>query len=320
MITFKSYKNYGGSCMKRLFILGNGFDKAHLLSTDYTDYRKYIEENNPSLLNNIESAYGVWKDIKFWEDFEERLGEGDEFEAEFYNMGIQSIEEMITDEGDEMPDVEQTLRTHFEVYYRFMEELGESFCDWVRTIDLEEVIPTYRFDKTDLFFTFNYTKVLEEVYGIPNSRVVHIHGSVDDDCVVIGHGNKAKVEEYEEEENKCEEELEKNMAVIFGGISEFYRLSLKNPEENMIHVPFGEYAGVKEVHIMGHSLGDVDIPYFAEIKKAVESNAEWFLYIYDLSSSTFPTGKIKKLEGVGIDSSHIHIEDSKRFPVKRLKY
>ena len=40
-----------------------------------------------------------------------------------------------------------------------------------------------------VFFTFNYTKTLENLYNIPSSNIIHIHGCVEDnEDFILGHG------------------------------------------------------------------------------------------------------------------------------------
>lgn len=55
--------------------------------------------------------------------------------------------------------------------------------------------------ETALSMNFNYTKTLEDVYGIPVSDILHIHGVVaedkkaDVDEIIVGHGmSKTEVE------------------------------------------------------------------------------------------------------------------------------
>lgn len=66
----------------------------------------------------MESTYGLGKSTDYWwRDFETNLGEGDAFETDFETMAECAIDEMVTDDGEEMYDVEDTLRYHFEPYY-----------------------------------------------------------------------------------------------------------------------------------------------------------------------------------------------------------
>ena len=44
----------------RLFILGNGFDKAHGLPTGYDDFRDYLELHNPGFLIEFEKIHNYY--------------------------------------------------------------------------------------------------------------------------------------------------------------------------------------------------------------------------------------------------------------------
>ncbi|MES9797827.1 AbiH family protein, partial [Bacillus toyonensis] len=40
------------------------------------------------------------------------------------------------------------------------------------------------------------------------------------------------------------------------------------------------FDAVERVIIIGHSLGDVDLPYFKKVKERVNENTEWHVYYY----------------------------------------
>lgn len=52
----------------------------------------------------------------------------------------------------------------------------------------------------DLYINFNYTATLENVYGISDASVIHIHGSLRGytDNPVLGHGNIARIDAIED--------------------------------------------------------------------------------------------------------------------------
>lgn len=76
------------------------------------------------------------------------------------------------------------------------------FRDWAYDIHYPKCVRLMNFDaETALFMNFNYTKTLEDVYGIPASDILHIHGVVaedkkaDVDEIIVGHGmSKTEVE------------------------------------------------------------------------------------------------------------------------------
>ena len=46
--------------MKTLYIIGNGFDRAHGLETSYWDFRTYLKDNAEEFLENLEHIYGFY--------------------------------------------------------------------------------------------------------------------------------------------------------------------------------------------------------------------------------------------------------------------
>ena len=308
--------------VKKLFIIGNGFDLAHNLPTRYLDYRNYLYKNPDTrdFLMRMETAYGLSdSNDTWWKDFECNLGEGSFFESDFENMALCAVDEMIDDEGEPMPDVESTLENYFKPYYEFMEQLNKTVMQWVNTIDLTSVSRiTKRITNSDaLYFSFNYTSVLESVYGIDNNRVFHVHGSVLEHYVIMGHGNMEAVEHFSKETDEAEERLEKNLATIKYGIYSFYKASYKDTktiiEQNQS--VFNSYKGIGEIYIYGHSMGEVDKPYFKEIKRHSLPNCDWYVYIY-CDDSSFAKEKadwIKKMEFLNINRKRLHVVSASKF-------
>ncbi|MBR0277675.1 MAG: hypothetical protein IJQ50_04360, partial [Clostridia bacterium] len=44
--------------MSKLYIIGNGFDRAHGLDTEYKHFRRYLLENEETFLYDLEKLYG----------------------------------------------------------------------------------------------------------------------------------------------------------------------------------------------------------------------------------------------------------------------
>ena len=88
--------------MSTLFVIGNGFDRAHGLKTSYWDFRKYLEKYAEDFLVQMENMYSIApferldkrfkknKNIQnrrddaiyktLWKNFEYGLGEANEAE------------------------------------------------------------------------------------------------------------------------------------------------------------------------------------------------------------------------------------------------
>ena len=65
------------------------------------------------------------------------------------------------------------------------------FKDWITNISIEKVKKIDAFKKNidiekDYFITFNYTNVLENIYGVKN--ICHVHGNQNTD-IIFGHGD-----------------------------------------------------------------------------------------------------------------------------------
>ena len=45
--------------MSTLFVIGNGFDRAHGLKTSYWDFRKYLEKYAEYFLVQMEKMYSI---------------------------------------------------------------------------------------------------------------------------------------------------------------------------------------------------------------------------------------------------------------------
>lgn len=58
--------------MRHLYIIGNGFDIYTGLATRYSDFRRWLENNNPFIYESMQAVYDI--DAEWWNDFEEQLG------------------------------------------------------------------------------------------------------------------------------------------------------------------------------------------------------------------------------------------------------
>ena len=64
--------------------------------------------------------------------------------------------------------------------------IKELFSDWIDTVEIGRGKIAFGWDvicnqgrgasSDDIFISFNYTETLEEVYGIPENQVFHLHG------------------------------------------------------------------------------------------------------------------------------------------------
>ncbi|WP_192986662.1 bacteriophage abortive infection AbiH family protein [Carnobacterium mobile] len=301
-----------------LFVIGNGFDIGHKLETRYMEFRKFLEENYLDFLIRFEDAYGLHPENQYeyaekilWKEFENNLSEINEDEI----VGSGASLELGLEGGDTY--IEDTLDLHWEEIYGFVKELSNYLRLWIETIDVSVPRKTTKINKTsnDLFLSFNYTLLLEEVYEIEKNRILHIHGSLgteDYDSLIIGHGNSEKISESRERARKASENFFEKESSIYNAVANYYERTLKNVSECCLfnNFFFKDLNNIEKVLIVGHSLGDVDIPYFKLIKHNVKSNTIWCIYYYDDKEKyEFQT----KLQSIGIKSHNIQTIKSKYF-------
>ena len=167
--------------MKRLFIIGNGFDLSHNLPTSYyNNFRPIAESNEPFC--------GFWdlyqtQDDDVWADFENNLGIPDFNSLEEIFVGYEpdyfSDHESDRDSIITQSDISGNLSKSL---YEFAEKAEESILEK----EPKECFINL-FVSSDYFITFNYTHTLEKLYNIENSHVLHVHGEVGNDNLILGY-------------------------------------------------------------------------------------------------------------------------------------
>lgn len=342
--------------MKRLFIIGNGFDIAHGLPTRYVDFRKFLEKSDFSFferifeiyrysfkrkihpvthevlnLNGNEDEYDLlWKDFEFnmREVNEDLIFDEYEFELEYETEYDDQIKENIE-------------RDILETFYEIYEHLQSKLDEWISSIDITNLTKKSSLinnENYDLYLNFNYTRVLEEVYGI-EEEICHIHGEVGKTPLIMGHNNKDKInglkreldyyrtrniivsneneleegmDEYEEYEELEETNNEFTERIKCEELLKYYQETYKAPsyyiEENY---PFFEsISDVEEILIVGHSLNEIDMPYFEYIFSKVNSDVKWKAYYYLKKDREIFKNKIL---GLGVKEENIEVVNIGKF-------
>lgn len=265
---------------KHLYFIGNGFDLHHEINSSYGHFRDWMSENNPDVMNSVEEIYGDC-DNDWWSDFENQLASLDAIrfgeEIAWENPPDLMSEHCDRTWNDAEIEVEQQLESLYS-------DLRACFHDWIEQLDMPLVEKMVRIEMQDsIFINFNYTKTLENLYGVNSNRVLHIHGCVDcDEDFILGHGKsyeelqQINKEDYPEpSDNLTSEEIaqfyEKNtengheiheqfaIGAAINGVA-----SQRKPVAELIkkYTPFFESINaVKYIHVYGLSISDVDMPY-----------------------------------------------------------
>ena len=147
---------------------------------------------------------------------------------------------------------------------------------WAKQIRLNKAYPrktSFIENTEDYFLTFNYTNVLERVYQISSNRICHIHGGLTPYCKekpILGHGNADKIDMYREKAKRADDEFDEGAKSIYNAIAKFYERILKDTNRQInIHRDFFEnFSDITSINIIGHSMSNVDLPYFQSVKLA----------------------------------------------------
>lgn len=288
--------------MSTLNIIGNGFDLWHGLPTSYDLFYAFAKDT----LDELESFYlidtiqsGPWSDFesslgKFdWQLFYEAHDNTDITAESFRPSEAYGLEDDLTEQADAIVDA-----------------IKERFHDWIEEIDVSLASKKMSFSETDSFLSFNYTSTLQLVYGIGEANILHIHGRSDAyDELIFGHG-ESREEEPERDENG---DSNRTMFSDAEDAAKYPFYALQKPVSEVIknnRAFFDSIGGHSTISIIGHSLNDIDLPYFEEIAKNT-NNAKWTIYCYRLEDRDH---YLQQLVKCGVDSRDITIDTYDKLP------
>lgn len=300
----------------KLYIIGNGFDIAHGLPTQYWDFRKYLEKVDYDFLRAFEMRYYIYPNMSdeakknlLWNELETNLANIDE---DIIIENATSIE-MDLESGD--VGIEDTLYEYFTEEYQYIKKLAIYLKRWIRTIRIRDTLPKVsQIDKLkhNLYINFNYTATLETVYGISDSSVIHIHGSLRDYTVdpVLGHGNLERIEAIEEKKKKAEEYFDEKQISICKVLRDYYRTTLKDINRYMPDLYRISREDISEIMVVGHSLAGIDMPYFSEIDALSGKKVNWTIVWFDSNKKEVMK---QSLIDAGIDAGRIILQSANEF-------
>lgn len=177
---------------KKLFIIGNGFDRWQGLPTFYDNFKQYYYDHileitkalgiptetdkAGNVITPVEMIFGdIFKpgalpEEYFWN-----------FESSMALLDDQNIALFFgkTDKG--VCQMQETLNAALEI-------LQKAFGDWIKSISIEEKDAGYCFDDSCYFVNFNYTNTLEKRFSVDEENVNYIHGDFSDtESIIFGH-------------------------------------------------------------------------------------------------------------------------------------
>lgn len=289
--------------MAKLFIIGNGFDRAHDMSTSPEDFHEFLrdkynltDEDEWLLDDQIEfdtdrqrlpitkeretarlfcGLVSKYANYESWQDIEKAMGCFDYYEC--FDESCQPE----TDWDDEF-DKQRKYASFNAVdraneIYSVLNDIEPILRKWIETVKIsnnkKNSFETLINTNEDLFFNFNYTMTLESLYRC--KKIWHIHGCVtNEDKLVIGHGNDEK--DYYIDDKLPDSDEAKSI------IEELHRKLRKNTrgliEKNKPFFEELKLSNITGIYSYGFSFSDVDLPYVEHICKYLDTNnITWFL-------------------------------------------
>lgn len=161
--------------------------------------------------------------------------------------------------------------------------MKDRFADWIAQLAIPVRNKIERkivhLDPAATFLNFNYTPTLEQLYNIADHQILHIHGSSKErtEGLVLGHGWSPKEKGSLNQNINLEEA---DTRVIEGNriVDKYFEATFKPTDQIIIKNRkfFQDLVQVKSIFVMGHSMAEVDLPYFLEILRHINARqATW---------------------------------------------
>lgn len=174
----------------KLYIIGNGFDLAHGMPTKFDPDFKNIACKNE--LYDFWEMYTIYGD-EIWSDFENLLAHPDfnNLEEIFYGYEPDYLSDRESDRDGIILQAEVNGNLQYE-----LEMFADNAEKSLNEVDIKPEVKKI-VSLSGLYITFNYTHTLEKIYQIPESQILHIHGEVGKNNLVLGYpAGNFEPEEY----------------------------------------------------------------------------------------------------------------------------
>lgn len=249
-----------------LYIIGNGFDLHHRIPSSYADFGCYISGVDLSMHRLFENYFPFDRN---WADFENTLA----------HLNVDLILDEVSTylvpySADDWSDA-----FHHDYQYeidRIVSSLSEGlkkrFTEWICRLAIPAPsscqVPLLDLPLHSRYLTFNYTNTLQKLYGVSPGHVTYIHNQAVglDSNLVLGHGVSPKTiaslnagADLEDQDTRVTQANE--------CIDDYFSKTYK-PADRVISAHqafFNSLSDVKRICVLGHSLSEVDWPYFSLI-------------------------------------------------------
>ena len=302
--------------MGALFIAGNGFDVAHGIPSKYSNFRSFIINKYPDALKFRDEIVYLedFAEIDPWEFAAEILlnamdkAAGEDwcnFEQALALINFDNKFPKPNHKENETDEEDKELMKHYLLYMDMLTSgfincskiWQDFFRQWLKgiqeKIDNSEFLPKESlitlFNEDDLhFFTFNYTKTLQKLYGI--KKVIHIHNRVGQK-LIFGHEKDDEIGLYQ---NLNFDEGPFISSSFLDEMILSFRKDTNSPLKKYNEFFKKLNSSIDKVYSYGFSYGKVDSVYIKKIIASISPNATW--YFTQFESNDTATLRIKKIK------------------------
>lgn len=288
--------------MSKLYVIGNGFDANHGLKSLYSDFLKYMCIYHHDDYHRIGTMFCDGNPSTLWKDFENNLIYFD------VNKSVKNNLQKLISEARQNPKRNLNILTSLEnACDTLYIDLCDLFRSWVcETLVNNVVDKKYVLDCSDYFLSFNYTNILETVYGIPSSHICYIHGNLVENELripIFGHDiSKENVKDYITLDSKtieiitceCNEDPDNVKDVYVNLLTDFQK---KKEEPMCLLLDFLKTIGkdnIDSLYILGHSMGDSDKSYFEVFNRSIGVKTPIFVSYFGAEKDYINMTKVAK--------------------------
>lgn len=281
---------------KTLFIIGNGFDIVHGVKSSYWDFQKTLGKKS-ELRFHMETYLKVEPE-SLWCNLEDSLSH--------INAGVMlDVMDMWLDvfdayRSDSMADFHCAIDTAMLPIQVITDQLPKRFQKWVESLTADGNKPLEKLVLKDVkYLSFNYTDFLELLYGVPAGQIKYIHGCrkkvkyQPKDKLVLGHvPNVDYLKDYRPHKAMMPSKRNGYKRALWEHAIDIGTAQWVTYYEEVFtkHTPeiikeneafFNQAAATEAIIVFGHSLSEVDYPYFKEILKKNSGKAKWYIGYYN---------------------------------------
>lgn len=261
--------------IKRLYIIGNGFDLHHGIKSSYKDFHGWLgPEWN---YNDVEDYF---EDVDLWSNLEENMAKFnyEDYATSNFSFGNGCL--VVKGRHGVQGEVLDLNERRLDEWYT---TVLKKFSEWLKGLNTAAKGDMLSLtDDGSVFLSFNYTHTLEDHYHIAKKQVLHIHGEVGDPWKNLKLGHNGRILEPTHDLSKRHQEvLDVDTSFAKDAMDNVY--SWRKPVQEIIarnESFWNSLYEVDHVYVLGFSCGSVDLPYIKKIASIVSSDAKWLVTWY----------------------------------------